>query len=422
MTTITPMRSFGTKTIFILLLAVISWSNSVQAQFSRSKNKSSNEYRNGYQRMAAGSNFNFEIRGGELWAWGNNGTGKLGDGTTTNRLSPVKIGTDNDWVSVSCGELHSVALKANGTIWTWGYNNDGQLGNGTSSFTLRLSPGQVGSATDWVSISAGGYHTTAIKANGTLWVWGQGGNGQLGDGGSGANYHINTPFQIGTGTDWVILSAGYAHTLAIKANGSLWGWGYNAYGMVGDNSGIFTITTPSQVGSDVDWVSISAGQNQSHGIKSNGTLWGWGYNGNGQLGDGSTTQRNSPTRVGTLSNWVSVTSGYKDALGVQANGELWGWGYNNYGQLGDGTTAQRTSPVLLGTGYVNVCAGSYSYHSIALKANGTLWACGWNQAGQLGDGTTADQINRIQVSATTNWLSVAGGYYYTHAIKSNGTL
>jgi len=339
---------------------------------------------------------------GSLWAWGWNYCGQLGDGTTTDRSSPVQVGSDTAWSAVATGYVHTVALKSDGTLWTWGRNYYGQLGDGTT--TDRSSPAQVGSDTDWSAVAAGCGHTVALKSNGTIWAWGENNHGQLGD---GTMTDRSSPVQVGSDTDWsAVVTKGF-HTLALKSDGTLWAWGSNTYGVLGDGT-VSTRTSPVQVGSDTNWSVVAASYTHTVALKSNGTLWAWGYNNQGQLGDGTTTHQTSPVQVGSDTNWAAVEAGYAHTVALKTDGTLWAWGRNDYGQLGDGTTEDKHSPVQVGsdTDWVAISAGLY--HTVALKSDGTLWAWGWNEYGQLGDGTTTDRTSPVQVGTDSNWVIAHG--------------
>ena len=236
---------------------------------------------------------------GTLWAWGQNGSGQLGDGTNTDKNAPVQIGTGTNWLSIAAGLYHTIALKSDGTLWAWGYNDWGQLGDGTN--TDRWSPVQIGTGTNWLSIAAGEMHTIALKSDGTLWAWGRNGNGQLGN---GTNTTKNAPVKIGTGTNWASIAAGHAHTIALKSDGTLWAWGWNIFGQIGDGTNTDR-WSPVQIGTGTNWLSIAGGGYHTIALKSDCTLWAWGWNAYGQLGDGTNTNKNAPVQI--MSVCVSAT-------------------------------------------------------------------------------------------------------------------
>jgi len=366
-----------------------------------------------------------------LWAWGYNGNAQLGDGTTTNRTSPVQITSYNDWTQVACGKVvayffgHSVAIRDNGTLWACGLNNYGQLGFGVDGTTCwQMSPPrQIGTDTDWTQVACGGAYTLGIRSSSgnTLWAWGYRRFGQLG---FGWNEFRISPVKIGSDTTWSQAAGAYRHSLAIQSNGTLWAWGNNGSGRLGDGT-TTQRTSPVQIGSSATtWSQVACYTFHSLGIQSDGTLWAWGGNSHGQLGDGTTTLRTSPVQIGSSSTtWSQVACGRTHSLGIQRDGTLWAWGDNYYGQLGDGTTTRRTSPVQIGSGsdWSQVACGSS--HSLAIQSDGTLWAWGDNHNGRLGDGTTTDRTIPVQIgSSSTTWSQVAGGREHTLAIRSDGTL
>ena len=220
---------------------------------------------------------------------------------------------------------------------------------------------------------------------------------------------------------WQSITTGLSHTVGIRPDGSLWAWGSNDFGQLGDGTRTAR-TTPVRIGTANDWQSVSAGTSYTMAIKTNGTLWGWGYNGNSRLGDDTTNDRIYPAQVGTATNWQSVCAGDVNTFAIKTNGTLWAWGYNGYGQLGDGTFNSKTTPFQIGTAtnWQSVDVGNL--HTIATKTNGTLWAWGTNTDGQVGDGTTAVRFSPVQIGTETNWKSVAAGANHSVALKTNGVL
>jgi alpha-tubulin suppressor-like RCC1 family protein len=220
---------------------------------------------------------------GTLWAWGHNGYGQLGDGTTTNQTSPMQI--EGAYTSVAAGSYHTLALLTDGTLWAWGANSQGQLGTGGTGLIY------VGSG--YQSVAAAGDSSMAIKSDGTLWGWGLNTFGQIGNGNTASQ---NLPALVGSGYGFVV--PGDHHTVALKTDGSLWAWGDNVNGQLGFGYGTVTRElVPTQVGSMTDWVSVGAGNSHTLAVKGDGTLQAWGGNTYGQLGDGTTMSRTVPVQI-----------------------------------------------------------------------------------------------------------------------------
>ena len=334
----------------------------------------------GHSRIAAGLSHSLAIReDGSLWAWGGNDAGQLGDGTTTDRHSPVHI--MDDVVSVTAGHNYTLAIRQDGSLWAWGRNNQGQLGNGTTidnHYPVHVMYGVA-------SVTAGHYHTSALRQDGSLWAWGQNWAGQLGD---GTTTDRHSPVHIMDGV--VSVTAGQRHMLAIREDGSLWAWGSNVWGQLGDGTAAQRII-PVHVMDGV--ASVTAGSILTLAIREDGSLWAWGFNSQGQVGDGTTTDRHSPVHI--MDGVVSVTSGNGNSFAIRENGSLWAWGWNSWGRLGVGTSNDHHSPVHVMNEVVSVAASSL--HSLAIREDGSLRAWGRNIHGQLGDGTTTDRQTPVQV-------------------------
>jgi alpha-tubulin suppressor-like RCC1 family protein len=349
----------------------------------------------------------------ELYAWGGNTNGTLGDGTVVNRSSPVQIGALVDWSSALAigGTGHALAVKTNNTLWSWGRNLTGSPGNfragmlGHNDTINRSSPVQVGALTNWYQVAAGDVHSLAVKTDGTLWSWGGNYRSELGFYTSGQSR--SSPIQVGASSDWYQVSGGLNFSVAIKTDGTLWSWGFRSYGRLGDNYGSFnTVNSPTQRGSLTDWHQVSAGDTHCAAIKTDGTLWAWGRNLFGAVGDDTTEDMSSPVQIGSLTNWAQVESGQNNSFAVKTDGTLWAWGVNSSGssgQLGLGDVANRSSPVQVGalTNWAQVSGGTTT--TSAVKTDGTLWAWG-NDV--LGDNTTVSKSSPIQIGALTNWSKV----------------
>ncbi|HYO59410.1 MAG TPA: RCC1 repeat-containing protein, partial [Archangium sp.] len=331
---------------------------------------------------------------GTVWAWGYNGYGQLGDGTTTRRTSPVQVPILDGVTSIAAGSFHTLALRQDGTVWAWGHNTYGQLGDGTT--THRSTPAPVWSIGGITAVAGGSYHGLALHQDGTIWTWGYNYNGQLGDGTTTIRY---TPVKV-PGLDGVTaLAAGYYHTVALRQDGTVWAWGQNTYGQLGIGAGGSNRLSPVQVPNLTGVTALAAGDYYTLALRQDGTVWAWGANDRSQLGDGTTTGRVSPKQVQDLGGIVSLAAGYRHTLALSQDGTVWTWGQNYNGQLGDGTRLDRSFPVqVLGlSGVTAIDAGSN--HALALRRDGTVWAWGYNGNGQLGNGTTTTPYSPVQVTA-----------------------
>ena len=330
--------------------------------------------------IAAGGVSSLSIQSdGSLWSWGYNGMGQLGDGSATNRRSPVKV-LDNA-AAVSAGMFHTMAIKNDHSLWAWGYNVYGQLGDG--AMKNRSVPVRVLDNVE--AVSSRWHHTAAIKTDSSLWVWGHNNSGQIGDGSSDNQFEPKKIME-----NVATVAAGGRHTLAVKTDGSLWAWGYNIYGQLGDATTTYRLS-PVRIMDNV--AVVSAGDMHTLAIKTDGTLWAWGSNVDGQIGDGSTTSRSQPVKI--LDNTVSVSAGSSFSMAIRTDGSLWAWGD---GRLGDGTSTRRLSPRKIMDGVAAVSIGDL--HTVAIKTDGSLWSWGGNSDGQLGDGTTAGKSSPVKIMSS----------------------
>ena len=360
---------------------------------------------------------------GTLWAWGSNTDGHLGDGTQTVRRTPVQIGSATSWKSVSSNQTSSTdarpfvtALQTDGTMWAWGNNNKGQLADGTQ--TARFAPTKIGTATDWVAVTAANAHAVAAKSDGSVWEW-----GSPGDGAIPAN--TLSPTRIGTDSGFETLATAANHTLARKADGSLWTWGYNwVPNLKPYEAQLLPMqrTTPGAASIAGEFTNIEAGRTHVLARKGDGTVWAWGNNSAGWLGDGSITTRELPVQVGSASDWSTIAAGPLTSFGIKTDGTLWGWGDGGDFRFGSLNLGTRTSPILISadTNWKTVAAGWH--HTLGIRTDGTLWSWGKNGSGQLGTpGIFAFGV-LTQVGAATNWSDVVASDDFSLGIRSDGTL
>lgn len=352
-----------------------------------------------------------------LYAAGFNFQGQLGQNNLIYRSSPVQVGSLTNWSSAFSFQRNSAAaIKTDGTLWTWGYNDFGQLG--LSLTASASSPIQVGSLTNWASVAKPlakpSQATLAIKSDGTLWGWGR---NQIGTLGLNNTTNPSSPVQVGSGTTWSKIAAGGYVTFAIKTDGTLWAWGTNEYGGLGINSSypaVSNVSSPTQVGVSTDWANVAAFGRGGIALKTNGTIWSWGRNSSGQLGlnsfsSGATNTVSSPTQIGALTTWSKIATSNYHALALKTDGTLWTWGVNNNGQLGQNDLNDRSSPVQVGALTTWTLPNKEMGPSVWVpKTDGTLWVWGRNQYGQLGLGDVVNRSSPVQLGALTSWSAATG--------------
>ncbi len=382
---------------------------------------------------------------GTVWCWGNNAGGQLGDGTVINRFLPAQVvGPDSighleDIVAIAAGGHHTLVLKADGSVWTWGNNRTGQLGDGTVTpgwATPNPLPRQVlgedgiGFLNDVIAISAGCSHSAVLKSDGTVWAWGSNNYGQLGNGiytdwstPNTTPIQVIGPDSIGFLDDIVAISCGAFHTVALRSDSTVWVWGTNWAGQLGlgitsDYSTPITyphqVVGPDSLGHINSIVQIAAADTHTALLKSDGTVWTFGYNHGGQLGNATDENSNTPVQVvgldgiGYLTDVEKIACGGGHNLALKSDGTVWTWGLNTYGQLGDGSVdgwpvfpnpTPRQVLGLDGIGFldnITIIAGGVD-HSVVLQLDGTVLAFGSNRVGQLGDGTNDDSSVPVRV-------------------------
>ena len=318
----------------------------------------------------------------------------------------------------SAGFWHN-AFLTNGTVWTWGYNVYGALGNGT--MTNSNVPVKIGGNLNGyvVSVAAGGYHTLALKCDGTVWAWGWNRYGQLGQGTNGDTTSSSTLVQVKGLSDIITIAANANTNIALKSDGTVWTWGYNYYGQVGDGTTTDRLT-PAQVSGLTGVVSVAMGAFNTVAVKSDGTVWAWGNNSYGQLGTGVTAASSAvPVQVSGLSGIVSAASGYYNIVALKSDGTVWSLGENDCGKLGNGSAVASSSTPVQASGLTGITAVSTGCNQVlALKSDGTAWSWGgvYQSTGCVATKTP------VQISGVSGAVGVSASTYGNMVLKSDGTV
>lgn len=329
----------------------------------------------------------------QLIGWGKSEFGELNK-VVNDPIVPQLIDS-SEWNLIKAGYDYSVGIKKDGSLWVGGYNRSGQLGLGNFEFDANEFS-RVGDQSNWVDVSAGYSHVLAVKKDGTLWAWGNNQKFQLG---TLTDEPFDLPVQVGTDQDWLFAEAGYDMSLALKKDGTLWSWGKNYFGQTGVGYKSDYVVVPTKVMSDLAWEKIAVGISATAGIKSDGSLWMWGRNYHGQLGNGSTDDQYSPVLVESSSPWKNVAVGKNHVLGIQDNGTLWAWGQQMSGELGiggeNGYSVYKERPLLVSseTSWTSISASEY--YSLASKSDGSVWGWGSNKWGQLVGANAIEQLPKL---------------------------
>jgi len=367
----------------------------------------------------------------ELWSWGWNFYGQLGNNVAFGADIRTPITTfagGANWKQVSSGRLDTRAIKTDGTLWSWRYNGNGQLGDNTT--TDKPTPVTTfAGGTNWKQVASGLERVAAIKTDGTLWVWGYNNRGQLGD--NTTTQRLTPVTTFAGGTNWKQVACGGYHTAAIKTDGTLWTWGFNNNGQLGDNTTVNKTTPVTTFTGGTNWKQVSCGREHVAAIKTDGTLWTWGSGIGPALGDNTGANRSTPvTTFAGGTNWkqVSCANRGRNTAAIKTDGTLWVWGANGIGgQLGiNEAFVSKLTPVTTfagGTNWKEVSGGDV--HIVAIKTDGTLWTWGNNYQGRLGINAT-DTNHRFTPVTTfaggTNWKQVSSGYNYVSAIRTSDDL
>lgn len=355
----------------------------------------------------------------ELYGFGFNGCGAIGNNSTVAPLTPTQeISSSINWCYASAGYKHSLAIKSNNELWAMGGNGYYAVCPG-STISHVSSPIREFLSGSWCVASAGFQASSGIKTDGTLWSWGRGNSGGLGNN-TGESQSSSPVQEITSSTNWASVCS-CSVVSARKSNGELWAWGANGSGQLGNNSVTPASSPVREASSSTDWCASSNSSDHSGAIKTDGTLWMWGYNGYGKLALNSCVSYSSPVQeISSSINWCSIALGSNHATSIKSDGTLWGWGRNNCGQLGTGNVICRSSPVQEITSSTNwlISTDNGNIHTNAIKTDGSLWSWGINQ-GQIGDNTGTARSSPVREFLSLNsWCFVSGGQCHTLAITS----
>ena len=341
------------------------------------------------------------------YLWGDNAWGQIGNSTLVTPISsPVTVGGTSTWKSIAAGGSHTLAVKSDGTLWAWGYNQNGQLGDGFNaasgqSHLYQATPEKIGTSATWAVVAAGESHSMAMDSapSPALYAWGQNAYGQLGLGTQVDVLAPGTSSKVAstTGNVWRSIAAGARHSMALRLDGKVLTWGDDSRGQLGDWAASSQLTlVPTVIRIPLSALAIAAGSYHSLAILNDHTLWSWGDNTYGQLGYSSATQPDPlssalANQVGSDNDWSAVAGGGTHTLAMRGQ-TLWAWGGNAYGQLGNNSTIDSTTPVQIGIANRWVAVAAGKYHSMAIDINGRLWTWGRNDKGQLGTGNTTGPV------------------------------
>ena len=362
---------------------------------------------------------------GNIWSWGENDDGALGNGKRKeNVLIPTKVTSGKKYVQISAGYENSLALDEEGNIWGCGENDYGQLGLEQTAMywtqtTVKLN-----------KISTNGEDSAGLDEKGNIWTWGYNNNGQIGNGQKGDGiYHV--PIQVTNGIEYVQVSVGDSHMIALDSEGNIWSWGNNREGQLGNGSKGEDVLVPTKVTNGIKYTQISADQH-CLALDEEGNIWSWGSNSKGQLGNGeSGFDKNVliPTKITNGTTYTSIVAGNSITLALDNEGNIWAWGDNDDGKLGNGESGYNENVVLIPTKITNetkykqISAGFD--HSLALDEEGNIWSWGGNSSGQLGNGKSGYSENVLiptKITNGTKYTSIVAGNNTTLALDNDGNL
>jgi alpha-tubulin suppressor-like RCC1 family protein len=347
-------------------------------------------------------------------AWGDNAVGELGNGTTTGSPTPAEVANLSGVTAIAAGTQHSLALRTDGTVWQWGANFFNEPEDPTLFSKTSV---QVSALSNVTAIADGSLHSLALRADGTVWAWGFNDFGQLGN---GTTTSSSTPVQVNGLSGVTAIAAGNLHSLALRTDGTVWAWGYNYSGQLGNGTTTHS-SAPVQVSGLSDVTAIAAGSAQgdhSLALRTDGSVWAWGDNYAGQLGNGTTTDSPTPVQVSGLSDVTAIAAGFNPSLALRTDGTVQAWGNNRAGQLGNGTTTIFPTPTPVqvnGLAGVTTIGGG-GFFSLAVLTDGTMTAWGDNSQGALGDGTLTSTSTPVRVSGLSGVTAIAAGVSHSLAL------
>jgi alpha-tubulin suppressor-like RCC1 family protein len=391
-----------------------------------------------WKSLAAGRSTTLAVKqDGSLWVWGWDQQGGGSDRTLENAphiegnrppvaLPPTRIGAAKDWASVAAADGSLLALKANGTLWSLGEEREAASRGDEDEDAPRTSapvssgfpaPHPLGTDADWRQITTARYHTLGLRTDGTLWGFGDNRQGQLGD---GTTEERTAPARIGK-ERWRSVATSPFHTVAIREDGTLWVWGWRAFGWEG---GPEKVPSPVQLGTEAGWQDVSCSSSHALAINSDGTLWSYGGNDHGELGLGKASRmsRFELARVGQGSDWLAASAGNHFSLAIKRDGSLWAFGENYQGQLGDGTTEERPAPVNVGKGSLWRAVHAGEAHVVAEAMDGSTWTWGSDRLGQLGDGRPLVLLEPAPVQPGSKWRFAAGEEGTSIGLRADGAM
>ena len=373
---------------------------------------------------------------GAAWCWGWNIYGQLGNGTSGNgnwgdssadSSTPIAVTGGKVFTTIAAGGSHTCGIVGDGAVWCWGSNSSGQLGTGPTSYSGEPAPVSVTGGRNFVAIAAGYGHTCALDGGGQAWCWGTNTNGQIGD---GTTQQRTTAVGVTGGRKFSSIVAGNSHTCAIEAGTSkAWCWGTNVNGQLGDGSTGIDRTAPVLVTGDLAFTRVAAGDWHTCGLVSAGAAWCWGYNGSGQLGEGSTGQHANPVAVSGGHSFTAIVAGHAHTCSLAPTGAAWCWGDGGQGQIGNSTSpvsgsigSQNTNPVPVSGGRSFAALAAGSGHTCGLVSGGATLCWGRNWNGQLGDGAVGGpKPTPAAVNGARAFQSLSAGGSHSCAVGTTGT-